>query len=129
MNNKGQSLVTFVLILPILLLIVLMVYEIGMMSLLKNEMNSINYIAIDYGIDKLDEDNVQEQIKELILKNNEKIENVVINIEDNKLYITLSSRYNAKLSLLRDSKIFRVKSSYVGYIENNKRIIKEASRW
>ena len=128
MNNKGQSLVTFVLILPILLLIVLMVYEIGMMSRLKNEMNSINYLAISYGIDKITDENLEEEIKALILKNDDKIENIVVSVEDNKLYITLSSRYNARLSLLRDSKMFRVRSSYVGYIEDGKQIIKEASR-
>ena len=82
MNNKGQSLVTFVLILPILLLIVLMVYEIGMMSRLKNEMNSINYLAISYGIDKITDENLEEEIKALILKNDDKIENIVVSVED-----------------------------------------------
>ena len=125
MNNKGQSLVTFVLILPILLLILFMVYEIGRMSLIKNQLDGINYIAMDYGIDKIEDSDIKEQLEELIKKNKDDIDNIIIDINDNKLYITLSSRYSNNITLFKKNNLLRVRSSYVGYLDGDKKIIKE----
>lgn len=125
MNNKGQSLVTFVLILPILFLILFMVYEIGRMSLIKNQLDGINYIAMDYGIDKIEDSDVKEQLEELIKKNKDDIDNIIIDINDNKLYITLSSRYSNNITLFKKNNLLRVRSSYVGYLDGDKKIIKE----
>lgn len=125
MNNKGQSLVTFVLILPILFLILFMVYEIGRMSLIKNQLDGINYIAMDYGIDKIEDSDVKEQLEQLIKKNKDDIDNIIIDINDNKLYITLSSRYSNNITLFKKNNLLRVRSSYVGYLDGDKKIIKE----
>lgn len=125
MNNKGQSLVTFVLILPILFLILFMVYEIGRMSLIKNQLDGINYIAMDYGIDKIEDSDIKEQLEELIKKNKDDIDNIIIDINDNKLYITLSSRYSNNITLFKKNNLLRVRSSYVGYLDGDKKIIKE----
>ncbi len=125
MNNKGQSLVTFVLILPILFLILFMVYEIGRMSLIKNQLDGINYIVMDYGIDKIEDSDVKEQLEELIKKNKDDIDNIIIDINDNKLYITLSSRYSNNITLFKKNNLLRVRSSYVGYLDGDKKIIKE----
>lgn len=120
MNNKGQSLVTFVLVIPIAVLIFMMIYDIGSMVLLKSELNNINYLAIDYGLSNINEEDVNEKIKSLIVKNKSKIDNISINIEDNKIYIILEDSIDTKISL---KKIFKVKSSYVGYLENDKKKI------
>lgn len=120
MNNKGQSLVTFVLVIPIAVLIFMMIYDIGNMVLLKSELNNINYLAIDYGLSNINEEDVKERINSLIVKNKSNIENILINIEDNKIYIILEDSIDSKISL---KKIFKVKSSYVGYFDNDKKKI------
>lgn len=120
MNNRGQSLVAFVLIMPILFLIFIMVYDIGSMILLKNELNNINYIAIDYGLDNLTEEDNKEKIETLIKKNKNDIDNIIINIEDDKIKIALYDKINTKISF---GDIFMVKSSYVGYMDDDKKII------
>ena len=48
MNNKGQSLVLFVVVLPITLMILVLVYDVGRMSLLKNELNYILCVVTRY---------------------------------------------------------------------------------
>ena len=48
LNNKGQSLVMFICLLPILLLIVLAIVDVSRMVIEKNKLNNINYIAISY---------------------------------------------------------------------------------
>lgn len=120
MNNKGQSLVTFVLVIPILFLIFMMIYDIGNMVLLKNELDNINNIALDYGLDNINEENIKDKIETLIIKNKNDINNISINMKDNKIYIILEDSVNTKISF---GNIFNVKSSYVGYIDNDKKII------
>lgn len=125
MNNKGQSLVTFVIIFPILFLMFLLVYNIGSMVLLKSELDDINYIALDYGIDNINNDNCIDNVKKLIVKNKDNIDNVNINIEDGKMYIILEDSIDTKASF---GNVFNVKSSYVGYIKDDKKIIEKISR-
>ena len=124
MNNKGQSLVTFVLLIPIIILILFMVYDIGSMVLLKIELNNINYLTMDYGVDKIDEINIQDKLRDMINKNKSDIDNIDISVKENKLYITLEDTLDNKISLIRKFKI-KITSSYIGYMEeDNKKIMK-----
>jgi len=102
----------------------LMVYDIGAMVLLKNELDDINYLALDYGIDHLDDDNIDSELKELIIKNKKDI-NININIDNEKIYIVLSDKISNKLSLINKLDTFLIKSSYVGYMEDGKKVIKK----
>lgn len=120
MNNRGQSLVTFVLIIPILFLIFLMVYNIGNMILLKNELNDINHIVIDYGLNNIEEEDIIVKMEELVKKNKNNIDNISINIEDNKIYVILEDSIDTNMNI---NGLFRVKSSYVGYLDNDKKVI------
>lgn len=120
MNNSGQTLVTFVLTIPIVVLIFMMIYDIGSMVLLKSELNNINYIAVDYGLSNINEEDISSKIKALIVKNKDNIESISIKVEDNKINIVLEDSIDTKLLL---KEIFKVKSSYVGYLENDKKKI------
>ena len=54
LNNKGQSLVMFVLIIPIILLILVLIYDVGNALYEKNRMSNTNYLATNYGLDNID---------------------------------------------------------------------------
>lgn len=121
MNNKGQSLVTFVLVLPILLLILLTIYDIGNMVLLKNELRNISYIVLDYGISNMDDDNLIQDMKALVLKNKSDVDDISIaKDDDGRIHVLLYDTVNTKISF---SNIFKIKVSYVGYMDDNKKII------
>ena len=122
MNNKGQSLVSFVLIVPVVLLILYMVYEVGQMSLLKNELDDINYLAMDYAIDNITDADLENKIKDLIIKNKDSIDDINVLLENDKIYIKLTDKLDKQIISSKNN-IFQVKSSYVGYIENDKKII------
>ena len=122
MNNRGQSLVTFVLLIPIIFLILFMVYDIGSMVLLKIELNNINYLVIDYGVDKIDNPEIDNKLREMIIKNKNDIDNVEISIQDNKLNIVLEDTLDNKISLIRKFKV-KIKSSYTGYMDEDKKKI------
>ena len=124
MNNKGQSLVLFVLLIPLLFMILYMVYEISLMVKLKEEIDNINYLVINFNLDKIEDDNIETKIKDMIIKNKSDVFISLVEIKDNKLYITLEDKLDNKI--FNNMEIFRVKSSYVGYIEDNKKIIERA---
>ena len=71
LNNKGQSLVMFILIIPILLGIMAMVIDIGNVIYNKQDIDNINKIIIDYGLDNITSDSVIYDMKELGKLNNE----------------------------------------------------------
>ena len=87
MNNKGQTLVLFVLILPIIIFIMLLVIDVSNMFITKQELNNINKIVLNYGLDIIEEENIDSKLEELINKNvlnNEhtiRIDNGIIEID------------------------------------------------
>lgn len=121
LNNKGQSLVMFVVILPVIIMILIMVVDIGKMVNLKSELDNINYIAISYGLDNISDDDIQDKIRKLIYKNKLGIDEVKIEINDGEVDITLVDGID--LILLKESNILRVRSSYRGIISDEKKII------
>lgn len=87
LNNKGQSLVMFICLLPILLLIVLAIVDISRMVIEKNKLNNINNIAIWYYSNHKEDDDVTERIISLVKRNDEDIINVRINKDKNTIYL------------------------------------------
>lgn len=123
LNNKGQSLILFVLFIPILLLVIVLVVDIGKVLSLKSELDSINNIVLDYGLDNLDNENLDSKLEDLVILNKNDIDSIDINIENNKIYIKLEDNNEGIFLGLIDVSIFSLKSSYVGYFENNEKRI------
>lgn len=127
LNNKGQSLVLFVVVLPILLLIVILVIDVGKALVLKQELKSISNIVLDYGLDNLDNENIIDELNKLINLNNDEIDNVSIKIEDDKIYIELKEKTNGIFSSIINISIFNINTSYVGYMKDENKIIERIS--
>ena len=136
--------VLFVIILPILLIILILVIDIGRVILLKNELDSINKIVLDYGLDEMEDldnilvnddsvdiyqlvNDIEDRIKNVIILNKDDIDTIKIDIVDNKIYVLLEDNVKGLFSKLIDISIFNVKSSYVGYIDNDKKRIERVS--
>ena len=127
LNNKGQSLILFIVILPILLLILVLVIDVGRIIVLKQELDNINKIVLDFGLDNLDMDDLNNKMVELVKLNNIELDDININLVEDKLYIELNMDTGGMLSGLVDISIFDIKSSYVGYIKDEKKIIERIS--
>lgn len=121
LNNKGQSLVLFILILPILLLVSILVFEIGNVYTSKSELDDINYLVIDYGLDYITETNLEEKLIELIKLNSNDLFYISVNVEDSKINVTTKRKVKGILSKSFD--IFEVVSNYEGYMENEDKVI------
>ena len=123
LNNKGQSLVMFVMILPILLMIIMMVIDIGKMVQRREELDIINYILVDNGLDNIEINNLEDKLREILDKNDKSIDIVKINIDKESLEVEVILRDKVDLLILKDNKLFRVKSDYIGRVVDNKKII------
>lgn len=119
MNNKGQTLVLFVLILPIIIFIMLLVIDVSNMFIAKQELNNINKIVLNYGLDIIEEENIDSKLEELINKNISVNEHTV-KIENGTIEINLKKNIQG---IVTKKKIYEVKSTYKGYIEEDKKVI------
>jgi len=122
-NNKGQSLVLFVLMIPVFLLLLVLVVDIGKLVLLKQELDDINYIALDYGVDNLDNELLDDKIREIVDKNKKDINSVEISIIEEKICIKLTDSVDIIFSLVDNVDLFNISSSYCGYKKDDKIMI------
>ena len=123
MNNKGQALVVFVLVLPLIILIIAGVMEMGKLSLTKNEYENSIIDTINYGLDNLDKENVKEKMMTLLDKNISGTKNVEISDGVIKVYVT--SNLDGMFSKLFKSR-YDINLTYKGYIlEGKKKVVKD----
>lgn len=104
MNNKGQSLVIFVIILPILLMFCCYVIDMSLILYEKNHLDGINKtITSSYLKDKTI------NIEKLLLKNDKKIENIKI-IGDDYLNVSYSKEIKSIFGNVIGIKTYKIKS-------------------
>lgn len=125
LNNRGQALVLFVIVLPILILMLILVIDVGKIIVLKNELTNISNIVLEYGIDNMYKDNITIELEELVELNKKDIDEVKVNIENDKIYLYLSDKSDGVFASFIDISIFNVKTSYVGYIDNQEKRIEK----
>ena len=118
LNNKGQSLVMFIVIIPIFLLIMTLVYDVGNAIYEKNRLSNTNYMVIEYGLDNIDDVSERELI-ELIQKNIDNLNYVSVNIDDKKIEIILSKDIRGIVGKMFGFDLIRANSQYEGTMIND----------
>ena len=83
MNNKGQSLVLFIIIIPLIIIMFVFVVDVSRLYYEKNRLDNINVLVLKKYSDKNDS-----EIERIIRKNDSDITNIEINHENNSLTLT-----------------------------------------
>jgi len=122
-NNKGQTLALFVIILPILLLLLVLVIDVGKMIELKLELNNISKIVLDYGIDNIEKENIKDELINLVKLNKDDIDEIDISIVNDRIYLELEDNVQGLFSGIINATLFEIETSYVGYIDNGEKRI------
>lgn len=125
MNNKGQTLVIFVVFLPVLILLVAAAIDISLMYSETNELNNINKLVINYGLSHLDENNLESKLEKLSKLNDQNINKVNIKIEKNKITINLEKNEKSIFGSVIGLKEYKIKSKHSGELINDKKVIKK----
>ncbi|MBR6690148.1 MAG: pilus assembly protein [Bacilli bacterium] len=116
LNSKGQVLVIFVILLPIFLMILAFVIDLGLLSIEKRNISNNTYDAVEY---YLDNSNKEKTIN--LLKDN--LDDIDIEINDTDEYVEISvlKKYKSLYTIISNNQDIKV--TYKG-IKETKKIIK-----
>ena len=128
LNNKGQSLILFVLMLPVLLFVMILVIDMGNLMVEKQKLNNINYIMIDYGLSNITKEDLEEYIYNYLKLKDEKIDKIKVSKTDNDITINLGKKESSMLGHILNLKEVEIISSYKGSIIDDKKVI-ERLKW
>lgn len=120
MNNKGQVLVLFVLLIPVLLLAVAFVIDIGLLMEDKKHLDISIKESVYYGLNNIDSSELELKIQELLNKNVKNIEQITINQDDDYLEVDVKKDYKGLFTFLFKNNIYEIESTYYGYISDDK---------
>ena len=121
-NNKGQSLVMFVLIIPIFLLILTLVYDVGNAIYEKDRLSNTNYLTIEYGLNNIDTV-TENDLKNLIEQNTSNLKYIYVTIEENQIEIKMEKDAKSIIGKMFNFNLVKIISHYEGKIINNKKEI------
>lgn len=120
MNNKGQSLVLFILIIPILIGIMALVIDCGKVLYTKSKQENTIELILEYTKEDLKNNTLEEEkVKKLIDKNLENNKNI-ITIEKEKVSILTKEEVEGIFSKILGFKEFKVETKIISYLDNNK---------
>lgn len=138
LNNKGQSLILFIIFLPILLGIMALVVDVGNALSKKSEQDNVIEYILNYGLENgevffknndeyyYNEElvNWKDDLKILLDYNLENSNNEIV-LNEKEIIIKSKSDVEGIFSNILNIKGFKIESEYKGYIENDKKIIQK----
>lgn len=119
LDNKGQTLVMFVIIIPILLFILILVYDIGNAIYEKNRLSNINYMTVEYGLENIDRTDENELI-DIIMKNCNDLSDISVLINNEVVDVKLSKKIKGNFGKLFNYSLVEINSEYKGIISDKK---------
>ena len=124
MNNKGQTLIVFILLLPLIGLLLAFVINEGYVYIAKRALASDVKEAINYRF-KLEEDDevIYDKIQNYIYKNVDNISFLDIKISNDYIKIITSINVKAELPMIIKRNSFLITVAYEGYISDDKVVI------
>ena len=115
LNNKGQSLVMLVIIVPIIILILTLVYDVGSAIYEKNNLANTSYMVIDYGLDNIGSVD-ESSLIELIQKNTSSLNYISVIIADDRIEVKLGKNFKGVIGKMFGFDLVEVNSYYEGQI-------------
>ena len=122
LNNKGQSLVMFIVLIPIVLLVFTLVYDVGNAIYEKERLSNTNYMTIEYALDNINNVNENDLI-ELIMKNNSDLSSISVIIDNNVINIKISKNIRGIIGKMFDFDLIEARSEYTGKLTSDGRKI------
>lgn len=109
MNKKGQILVMFIILLPLVLLMAAYTIDMGLVMYEKNHLEGINESTIDYAMEHFSSI-TEEKIKEIVAKNDQTITTKVI-IGENQITIVLEKQIKSIFGNIIGINNYQIKST------------------
>lgn len=121
MNNKGQTLVIFVLLLPLFVLLLAFITDTSIMFFEKNRLDNTSRMIINYKMNHIEMND--KKVREYIKKNDKEIKVEKLKMDDKKVVLKTSKKINSVFGKIIGKDYYIVSSYYEGII-NTKQINK-----
>lgn len=126
LNSKGQSLAIFVIFVPVFIMIGTLVVDVSFARYNVRKLDNINKLVINYGLDHIESDPYDTMV-DLIYKNDSEVDDyeIKINLEEKKINVNISKSTKGFFGSIVGKEIYKEKSSFIGYIKDDKKIIEK----
>ena len=126
LNNHGQTLVMFAILIPVILMLMALVIDVAYLSSKTSKLESTTKSIIKNLYDNKDAVNIKEMVIELYEKNDIDTKNLKIDIENENFRIRNEYKIDSVFGKIIGFKKYEVKVSMEGYLKDNKlKVIKE----
>ena len=114
MNNKGQTLVLFIILLPVILIMLVLVISLAASSIQKRKIDMVIKNTIEDNMDNLNDIDINEQIDNMLENNLVEFDERNIVIKSEYLEITIRTKINNLFDFITsdDTEIYQV--TFVG---------------
>ena len=123
-NKKGQVLVAFIIMMPLILMLIVNIIDIGLYGVEKRKIDDSVKSSVRYGLKNISDENIENKIRALLLKD-------IDNISENDMEITVDNNYvrvkvNKKYKpLFKLNNSLNTDISYYGTVNDSKIEIKK----
>lgn len=126
LGNKGQSLAIFVIFIPVFIMIGTLVVDVCYAKYNARRLDNIAKEVLRYGLKHIEEEPFNNMV-DLIYQNDSEIDDYKIDIdnENKRIEITLSKSTKGFFGSVVGKEIYKEKSTYIGYLDNEKIIIEK----
>lgn len=114
MNNKGQSLVLFIALIPVFILIFAFVFDSSLIVSYKTKLKSINNMAIKYVVKYKDDFDM----KEYLNKNDSDIKIIKFTNDDGVINLHIQKIIDSYFGKLAGFDTYEINANFIGYMEN-----------
>lgn len=121
MNNKGQVLVAFVILLPIFFIIFSLIIDLGFLYIEKRNISNNTKDSVEYYLNNITDPQIDNKVKELLNKNISDIDKIEINNTDPYVEIKVIKKRKSLYSIISNN--YEIEVIYKG-LKNSKEIIK-----
>lgn len=127
MNKKGQVLIAFVLLLPVIFMLAGLIIDCGYLYIEKRNVDNNIKDALEYGLKNIEEDtNILEQkLKNQLNLNIENIKKMNIKINNKIIEIELEKSKKGVFTLIFFKSEYKISSHYKGYINDDEIVIRK----
>lgn len=121
MNNKGQTLVLFVLLLPLIFIFIAMVLETGSLLIIRKQVDDEIKQTIKYGLKLEDTDpsEVSDKMKKMLIDNLGSDIKCEIKIATSDIHVEVIKKYHGLFPTIVKQD-YEIKRNFRGYLSNNK---------
>ncbi len=123
LNHRGQTLVFFVLLLPVLLLVLGFLIDIGNLHIQKRKVDHAITNALEYGIEHRDDLTLETDIRKLLILNLKTVDQLNIIITEDYITISITKKIEPIFPFLYSKEDTNI--TIQKRISENRKIIKE----